>query len=346
MKGYEGDGLPMGAPEPLLAVEIGELSELFSDWLAARQLLRAAGFPTGRTPSWRASNPVEFWTEVSWLLGSGILPDGREILLREACKLYPANPVFVNGLQTSPAEAGGLLPASADDANTTFSSLEIGNGTPPLVAATGTAQFSTTGPTAISDPSATAYSGVPLQEFLGGRHEDAVLALATAISSNGRLLVLSAGADSTVRRWDAVTGDAVGSPLRGHQSSVTSVAVTSLGDGRTLVVSGGADSTIRRWDAVTGDAVGTPLTGHLGWVWTVALVPWPPDRIVLVSGSTDNTVRLWDMISGRPVGNPMTVHAEVWAVTTVVLSERQLMVCGGDADGQIRFWRISLPERW
>ena len=66
---------------------------------------------------------------------------------------------------------------------------------------------------------------------------------------------------STVRVWDAVTGDPAGAPLTGHEGSVNAVAIGRAGD-RDIIVSGSADSTVRVWDAVTGDPAGTPLAGH------------------------------------------------------------------------------------
>ncbi|WP_176552532.1 WD40 repeat domain-containing protein, partial [Mycobacterium kansasii] len=56
-------------------------------------------------------------------------------------------------------------------------------------------------------------------------------------------------ADSTVRLWDAGTGQPIGAPLTGHTGAVASVAFSP--DGR-RIVSGSADSTVRLWDAGTG----------------------------------------------------------------------------------------------
>ena len=144
---------------------------------------------------------------------------------------------------------------------------------------------------------------------------------------------------STVRLWDAATGQPVGQPLTGHTDTVISVAFSpdgtpdrlrqrrqdGAGVGRrhrptvgqpltghtdtvrsvafspdgTRIVSGSDDKTVRLWDADTGQPVGQPLTGHTSTVYSVA---FSPDGTRIVSGSDDNTVRLWDADTGQPVG--------------------------------------------
>ncbi|MFD4264876.1 toll/interleukin-1 receptor domain-containing protein [Rhodococcus sp. NPDC058481] len=90
-----------------------------------------------------------------------------------------------------------------------------------------------------------------------------------AISPNGKYFVVAEGLD--LRRFDALTGEPIGSPMRGHTSvMVSSVAVT--GDGR-FIVSGGADHELRFWDATTGEQVGEPLKGPDGWIIEIRVAP-------------------------------------------------------------------------
>ncbi|KIK32627.1 hypothetical protein CY34DRAFT_66569, partial [Suillus luteus UH-Slu-Lm8-n1] len=57
--------------------------------------------------------------------------------------------------------------------------------------------------------------------------------------------IVTGSRDSTVRLWDAATGQPVGEPLRGHTSYVNSVSFSPDG---TRIVTGSRDSTVRLWD--------------------------------------------------------------------------------------------------
>jgi WD40 repeat protein len=104
--------------------------------------------------------------------------------------------------------------------------------------------------------------------------------------ADGRTL-LTAGADRTVRLWDAATGEPRRLPLRGHTDEVFS-AVFVPGEAR--VVSGGRDRVLRVWDPATGDELAR-LPGHTDYIYCLAC---SPDGATVVSGSGDATVRLWD----------------------------------------------------
>ena len=123
-----------------------------------------------------------------------------------------------------------------------------------------------------------------------------------AVSPDGKHII-SGSDDETIRIWDAVSGAAVGEPLRGHTDGVRSVAVSP--DGK-HIISGSYDNTVRIWDAVSGAAVRGPLRGHPRPVLSAAV---SPDGKHIVSGSDDNTSRVSDF-SGTLIDG-VTQHADL-----------------------------------
>ena len=81
-----------------------------------------------------------------------------------------------------------------------------------------------------------------------------------AFSPDGSRIV-SGSSDTTLRLWDADSGQQIGEPLSGHTGTVLSVAFSPDGS---RIVSGSDDTTLRLWDADSGQQIGEPLSGHTG----------------------------------------------------------------------------------
>ena len=123
--------------------------------------------------------------------------------------------------------------------------------------------------------------GKKLHTFAG--HVGEVLGV--ACSADGRL-ILSCGADNTLRLWDVATGRF--KLLRGEERQVLCIAFSP--DGR-RALSAGVDGPVRLWDLASGKEV-CRMDGHTMPVNSVA---FSPDGRRAVSGSDDRTVRLWQL---------------------------------------------------
>jgi WD40 repeat protein len=138
------------------------------------------------------------------------------------------------------------------------------------------------------------------------------------------------GTGSMLRLWDAMTGQPLGSPLRGHTSVVTSVAFSPDG---TRIVSASGDHTIRLWEAKSGRPTGPPLEGHED---TVTGIAFSPDGSRIVSSSEDETIRLWDAKTGQPLGMPL--HGHETGVATVSFSADGSRLVSGGYHPSLRLW--------
>jgi hypothetical protein len=69
--------------------------------------------------------------------------------------------------------------------------------------------------------------------------------------ADGRILLVSASGDKTVRLWDPATGQQIGKPSPAMPAGCGSVCVR-LADGRILLVSTSDDKTVRLWERTIG----------------------------------------------------------------------------------------------
>jgi len=150
-----------------------------------------------------------------------------------------------------------------------------------------------------------------------------------AFSPDSRYLA-SASTDSTIRIWDAATGNEL-RVLTGHTGAVRTVSFSA--DGK-LLASGGADGKVKIWDVATGREQ-ADLAGHKG---RVNALTFSRDGKLLASGGIDQTIKLWD-VTARAELRTLAGHSG-W-VTALVFNADGRQLISGSADKSIKLWNVS-----
>jgi WD40 repeat protein len=170
-------------------------------------------------------------------------------------------------------------------------------------------------------------------------HDDAVKSVAfspdtPASRGTGGEILASASMDSSIRLWDAKTGDPLGDPLTGHDQTVNSVAFSPDG---ALMASGGDDQTIILWDVETREPLGDPLEGQIGAINTLA---FDPEGRILASGGADATIILWDVETREPIGQPLEGHSGPVESVAFSPNDDEFLLSGARGRLNIGLWDV------
>jgi WD40 repeat protein len=158
------------------------------------------------------------------------------------------------------------------------------------------------------------------------------VAYGIAYSRDGRRLA-SAGADRTVRLWDADAGRQIHSMTPNPDMAAYAVAFHPDG---TRFASAGKDRVVILWDAATGQVIHAS-PGHTGSIYRLA---YSPDGKVLASTSEDGTIRLWNGGDGSPI-RTLDDH-KVGAISSLAYSpDGKVLAAGGGRVATIRSWEVA-----
>lgn len=145
--------------------------------------------------------------------------------------------------------------------------------------------------------------------------------------------IASASSDSTLRIWDAATGECR-LTLEGHSSSVLSCEFAPDG---TRVVSGSSDNTIRVWDASNGKCL-LILRGHSD---AVRCCTFAPDGDHILSASDDTTLRIWSLGSAE---SAVALQAHSGSVLVCAFAQDGTRIASASEDNTLLIWNAESRE--
>lgn len=151
----------------------------------------------------------------------------------------------------------------------------------------------------------------------------------TAYSPDDKTIA-TAGADGTMKWWDAHTGDNINTFTEYVSGSR---AIIYSPDGKTIAVTAGGK--VNLWDA-SGKHLKT-LTGHKGYVTSIRFSP--NGQTLITGGSADKTVKYWNIHTGENIDTLNSRKQQLWDTDT----REYLKTFDDDVYG--RRWFVFSPDR-
>ncbi|MBD3190405.1 MAG: NACHT domain-containing protein [Candidatus Heimdallarchaeota archaeon] len=145
--------------------------------------------------------------------------------------------------------------------------------------------------------------------------------------------ILSASWDSTLKVWDAQTGEEQ-QTLKGHTDVVNACAFSPDG---LQVLSASHDGTLKVWDVSTGKELRT-LKGHTDSVNACA---FSPDGLQVLSASVDKTLKLWDASIRKEL---WTLKEHTGSVSDCAFSPDKTHILSASSDKTLKLWNATTGE--
>jgi RNA polymerase sigma factor (sigma-70 family) len=144
--------------------------------------------------------------------------------------------------------------------------------------------------------------------------------------------IVSGHEDGSVRFWDVASGTKT-RQFRAHWACVIAIALSP--DGRVLATSSNShvdgEHAVRLWETATGK----PLVRHLGPQQGIAQLVFSPDSQRVATASWETAVHLWEAATGK------LLHHWPLLGPLAFTPDGQSLICGGWADGKVRFLDLA-----
>lgn len=180
-----------------------------------------------------------------------------------------------------------------------------------------------------------ACSGTRLEDT-GDLTPGTVWGLDSCVTADGSPLLVGAGNDHLVYRWDPILGTTAGTPLVGHHSSVKCVVAGDVPGPGVLIASGSDDGTVRRWDGATGECVSVS-DAIAAEILDLDLLVSQSGISVLTYGDSDGVLHRWDAVSGQPLGEPIDTGEMVGSLASTDVAGEPRVIASSES-GLVRQW--------
>ncbi|WP_431882922.1 P-loop NTPase fold protein [Micromonospora gifhornensis] len=173
-------------------------------------------------------------------------------------------------------------------------------------------------------------------------HDRWIPDIATWITHDGSVRLVSAAVDGTVRLWDPETGAALGDLTVAGSGPVNALATWTDPAKGARLAGGSEEAGILVWDLDTGALVNRLPASR---VWSLAAWTARDGTLRLASGHTDGMIQIVDPESGDVSALSSAGHAGwVHSLATWVTTDDGHRLASASMDGTVRIWDLEIGE--